>query len=71
MVLSYKKLFKMLIDRDMKKKDLVELSGVSRSSVRKLGKDENVSTDILAKICTALECDISDICELVPEKKEV
>ncbi len=68
MVISYKKLWKLLIDRDMKKKDLIELSGISRSSVTKLGKGDNVSTDIIVKICKALECDISDICELVQKE---
>ena len=57
MAVSYKKLWKILIDRDMKKKDL-------------LGKNENVTTDVLVKICTALQCDIGDIMELVPDTKK-
>ncbi len=69
MILSYKKLFKLLIDRDMKKKDLMALSGISQSSVTKLGNNENVCTDVLVRICTALQCDLSDICELVSVDK--
>lgn len=69
MVISYKKLWKLLIDRDMKKKDLIAKSGISQSSVTKLGHNESVSTDIIVKICTALECDLTDIMELVPEEK--
>ena len=68
MAISYKKLWKLLIDKDMMKKDLQQLSGVSSASITKLGKNENVNTDILQKICTALECDISDIMEMVPDK---
>ena len=69
MVISYKKLWKLLIDRDMKKKDLIAKSGISQSSVTKLGHNESVSTDIIVKFCTALECDLTDIMELVPEEK--
>ena len=61
MRISYKKLWKMLIDREMKKKDLAELAGISTTSIAKLGKNENVNTDILLKICRALKCDISEI----------
>ena len=67
MEVSYKKLWKILIDRDMKKKDLCAAAGVSHASMAKLGKNENVTTDVLVKICTALNCDIGDIMELVPE----
>ena len=70
MAVSYKKLWKLLIDRDMKKKDLVEQSGVSNASIAKLGRNENVNTDILLKICVALKCDISDILEIVPDEAE-
>lgn len=65
MKISYKKLWKLLIDRDMKKKDLAELSGISSASIAKLGRNENVNTDILLKICIALECDLQDIMELI------
>lgn len=64
MSVSYKKLWKLLIDNDMKKKDLQKIAGISASSVAKLGKNENVTTDVLVKICSALECDISDIMEM-------
>ena len=64
MRISYKKLWKMLIDREMKKKDLAELAGISTTSIAKLGKNENVNTDILLKICKALKCDISEIMEI-------
>lgn len=64
MKLSYKKLWKLLIDRELKKKDLCEMSGVSSTSLAKMGRNENVNTDILVKICAALECDISDIAEI-------
>ena len=69
MIISYKKLWKLLIDRDMKKKDLQKLAGISSASITKLGKNENVNTDILQKICSALECDISDIMEMIPDKQ--
>ncbi len=64
MYISYKKLWKLLIDRDMKKKDLCELSGISSASMAKLGKNENINTSILVRICEALHCDISDIMEI-------
>ena len=66
MSVSYKKLWKILIDRDMKKKDLCAAAGISHASMAKLGKNENITTDILVKICTALNCDIGDIMEMVP-----
>ena len=67
--ISYKKLWKLLIDKDMKKNDLQKAAGISSASVTKLGKNENVNTEILEKICLALECDISDIMEMVPDDK--
>ena len=71
MAISYKKLWKMLIDREMKKKDLMAISGVSQSSVTKMGKNENVNTEVLVRICLALNCDIGDIAEIVlPERQE-
>ena len=60
MKISYKKLWKLLIDREMMKKDLAEKAGISNASIAKLGRNENVNTDILLKICVALECEISD-----------
>ncbi len=65
MAISYKKLWKLLIDKDMKKKDLQRVAGISAASVTKLGKNENVNTEIIQKICVALQCDISDIMEMV------
>ena len=68
MVISYKKLWKLLIDKDMKKKDLQITAGISAASITKLGKNENVNTEIILKICTALNCDVSDIMEVIPDK---
>lgn len=70
MKISYKKLWKLLIDREMMKKDLAEKAGVSNASIAKLGRNENVNTDILLKICVALKCEISDILEIVPDEAE-
>lgn len=67
MSVSYKKLWKLLIDRDMKKKDLREVAGISTSTMAKLSKNENVNTDILVKICKALNCDIADIMEITED----
>lgn len=64
MAICYNKLWKLLIDRKMKKKDLLEQTGISRGTLTKLNKDENVSTETLVRICTALKCDISDIVEI-------
>ena len=64
MAISYKKLWKLLIDKDMKKGELQQLANISASSIAKLGKNENVNTDILVKICKALNCDLQDIMEL-------
>ena len=66
MAVSYKKLWKLLIDKDMKKKDLRAATGMSSASMAKLAKNENVTTDVLVRICNALGCDLSDIMELVP-----
>jgi DNA-binding Xre family transcriptional regulator len=63
---SYKKLWKLLIDKDMKKKDLQAVAGVSWASVTKLSKGETVSMDVLMKVCNALHCDIGDIMEIIP-----
>jgi DNA-binding Xre family transcriptional regulator len=71
MAISYKKLWKLLIDRDMKKKDLAALSGISQSSITKMGKNENVNTDVLVRICRALNCDIGDIAEIVAQESDV
>lgn len=68
MVISYKKLWKLLIDKDMKKQDLREAAQLSSSTVAKLTHGENVNTALLLKICTALQCDIADIMEIVPDR---
>lgn len=68
MIISYKKLWKLLIDRELKKKDLREMAGISPSTIAKLGRNENVNTEILIKICQALSCDIYDIMEVVESK---
>ena len=64
MGISYNKLWKLLIDKKMTKTDLRRLSGISTASVAKLGRGENITTDILVKICQSLNCDIYDIMEL-------
>ena len=69
MAASYKKLFKLLIDRDMKKKELAAKAGVSIATITKMGKDGAVvSSDVLVKICAALGCTIDDIVEIIPEE---
>lgn len=68
MSVSYKKLWKLLIDKDMKKKDLEALSGVSHYTISKLNRGENVTTDVLARICRALDCTMDDIIEILPEE---
>ena len=65
MMISYNKLWKLLIDKNMNKKELREKSGISTTSMAKLGKGENVTTDVLLKVCKAIDCDISDIMEIV------
>lgn len=66
MKVSYKKLWKLLIDRDMKKKDLQLAAGLSSTTIAKLSNHENVSMDVLIKVCTILGVDFGDIMELVP-----
>lgn len=69
MAASYKKLFKLLIDREMKNKELAAKAGISPATLAKMKKDgATVSSDVLVKICTALECKIEDIVEIVPEE---
>ena len=68
MAVSYKKLWKLLIDKDMKKKDLCEKAGISPASVTKMGRNGHVTTEILVKICVALDCRIEDIVEIVPDE---
>lgn len=67
MHISYNKLWKLLIDKNMNKQDLREASGISSASIAKLGKGDNITTEVLLRICTALDCDISDIMEVVSD----
>ena len=69
MGVSYKKLFKLLIDRNMKKKDLQQIAGLSPASVTKLAKDEYVSMEVIVKVCSALQVDVGDIMEMIPDNK--
>lgn len=64
MEICYKQLWKILIDRDMKKQDLVKAASISTSTIAKLGRNENVNIDILARICVALSCGLDDIVEI-------
>ena len=70
MAVSYKKLWKLLIDKDMKKKDLQALAGISWASVTKMSKGETVSMEVLLKVCKALNCNIGDIMDVVPVVEE-
>ncbi len=67
MAVSYKKLWKLLIDKDIKKKDLSTMAGVSPATITKMGKGGHVTTEVLVKICTALDCTIDDIMEIIPD----
>ncbi len=69
MAVSYNKLWKLLIDKQMNKGDLRKAAQMSPNSLAKLGKNETVSLDILMRICKVLECDIGDIMEVTPEDK--
>ncbi len=66
MIITFKPLWKLLIDRDMTREDLRHATGLSPATIAKLGKDGNVTTDVLARICEAVGCDVADICEVVP-----
>lgn len=70
MRLSYKKLWIELVKRDMNKTDLVNVAGISWSSVTKMSKNENVSMDVLKKVCKALSCDVGDILEMLEDEEE-
>lgn len=70
MAVSYKKLWKLLIDKDMKKKDLCEKAGISPASITKMGRGGHVTTEILVKICAALDCQVEDIMEIVSDGNE-
>ena len=71
MAASYKRLFKLLIDREMKSKELAEKAGISQATLAKMKKDgATISSDVLVKICTALDCTVDDIMDIVPRKSE-
>ena len=69
MAVSYKKMWKLIIDHDMKKKDLAEKASISSYTIAKMTKGENVTTDILVRICETLNCNIEDIMEVLPVKE--
>lgn len=71
MRISYNKLWKLLIDKNMNKQDLKKKCGISSASIAKLGKGDNITTDVLVRICIALDCDIVDIMEIVKDESEV
>ena len=68
MAISYKRLWKLLIDKDMKKRDLENLSGISHYTINKLNRGENVTAEVLGKICIALNCTMDDIMEIIPDE---
>lgn len=70
MAVSYKKLWKLLIDKDIKKKDLIERAKISPATVTKMGKNGHVTTEVLLKICTALDCQVDDIMEIVTTNQQ-
>jgi len=70
MVISYNKLWKLLIDKKMNRRDLKSATGISTATIAKLGKGENITTEILVKICEALECNLNDIMELSNEDRK-
>ena len=70
MAISYNRLWKLLIDNHMKKKDLKEKAELSTATMAKLGKNESVSLDVLVRICVVLNCEIGDVVEIVKDKKE-
>ncbi len=67
MAMSYKKLWKLLIDKDMNKVDLMAATGISNYTISKMSRGENVTTTILGRICKALDCNIGDICDVIPD----
>ena len=69
MAVSYKKLFKLMIDKDMKKKDLREATGLSYATINKLENGENVNMDVIDRICSGIDCSINDIVEFIPKRR--
>ena len=70
MAASYKKLWKLLIDKDLKKKDLAKIANISNYTITKLTRGDNVTTDVLGRICEALDCSIEDIMEFIPDPEK-
>lgn len=70
MALSYNKLWKLLIDRNLTKTQLHELTGLSKSTISKLSNEENVNTNVLERICISLDCEIADIVEIKKDSEE-
>lgn len=71
MAVSYKKLWKILIDKDIKKKDLSNIANISPATITKMGKGGHVSTEVLVRICAALNCTVDDIIEIVPDSTPI
>ena len=71
MAVSYKKLWHILVDRDMKKKDLEALAGLSHYTMSKMSRDENVTTEVLGKVCAALDCNVEDIIDFLPDEENL
>lgn len=69
MAVSYKKLWKLLIDKELKKKDLIEMADISKYTLVRLNRGDNISTETVAKICKALNCGFDDIMEITEDKK--
>lgn len=67
MAVCYKKLWKLLIDKELKKKDLCEMAKLSPATITKMGKNGHVTTEVLVKICVALDCTLDDIVEVIPD----
>ena len=67
--ITYKKLWKMLIDRNMSRTDLKKITGISTASIAKLGKGDNITTDVLLRICEGLDCDFADIMQVLPDEE--
>ena len=70
MAVCYKKLWKLLIDKNMNKTELRTATGITTTALAKLGRNENVNTEILGKICKVLGCGVDDVMEFIPEDKE-
>ncbi len=70
MAVSYKKLWKLLIDKDLKKKDLEQMAHISHYTMNKLAHGDNVTIDILGRICQALNCSVDDIMEFIPDRTD-